>query len=206
MPENTAIQTDGGGKDVHRRIEPDAASDGARESGATVIERHFLNGCAVLVVTLMLGIVAQVVCSLLDLNPLAEFSSTWPLVGDAITLNSLLDAQWHLLAIIALAPAWLVWRRDGHVRVDFLFNAMGPKSRATVDLVGHLLFTGPFLIMATPAAWSFMAGAFRSGQGSNNSGLNDLFLIKAVLPIGLALLALVALVDIVLLIRRLARR
>ena len=43
--------------------------------------------------------------------------------------------------------------------------------------------------------------AWSSGEGSRNGGLNDLWLIKATLPIGIALLALAALYETVRLIR-----
>ena len=172
----------------------------------TGFEHRLLNIFGVLVMVLMLGIVAQVTCSLLDINPIAEFESRLPVVGSAITLNSLLDAQWHILVLIALLPAWIVWRRDGHVRVDFLYAKLPEKARALIELTGHAVFAVPFLVLAVPAAWSFTQSAYRSGQGSSNGGLNDLFLVKGALPIGLALLALVMVVDIAVQIRRLAKR
>lgn len=179
---------------------------GAGDRGAAAWERPILTVFAALVLVLMAGIVAQVVFSLVDLNPIAEFDAELPVLGDAVTLNSLLDAQWHLLVAIALGPAWLVWRRDGHVRVDFLYKTAPPRAQAAIDLVGHLVFAAPFLVLAIPAAWSFMMSAYRSGQGSTNDGLNDLFLVKALLPLGLALLTIVMALDILKLSRRLLRR
>ena len=64
---------------------------------------------AVLVLILMVAIGIQVFASRFDLNPLLEFSEKLPLVGRALTLNSLLDFQWHLLCIIGLLPAGIVW-------------------------------------------------------------------------------------------------
>jgi len=156
-----------------------------------------LNLFAVLVVVLMVAITAQVICSFLDFNPLMVFDSSWPILGGAVTLNSLLDFQWHLLAVIALLPAGIVWRMDRHVRVDFLYARQSGRRKALVDLTGHLLFTAPFLFLCLPAAWSFVVSAYTSGQGSRNDGLNDLFLIKSALPAGLGLLALVLVVDVV---------
>ncbi len=169
-------------------------------------ERLVLNAFGLLVVVLMAAIVAQVICSRLDINPIAEFAISWPVVGTRITLNSLLDAQWHLLVLIALLPAWLVWRRDGHVRVDFIYAKLAPGTRSLIELAGHVIFAAPFLFVSIPAAWSFMESALRSGQGSSNDGLNDLFLIKGALPFGLAFLAVVMVVDIVAQARQLAGR
>ncbi|MCB2099855.1 MAG: TRAP transporter small permease subunit [Rhodobacterales bacterium] len=150
-----------------------------------------------LVIVLMLAIVAQVVCSQLDINPLATFERALPVLGKAVTLNSLLDLQWHLLAIVALLPAGLVWWHDKHVRVDFIYLRLSTGGRRWVDLVGTLVFTVPFLALGLPAAWDFTRRAFVSGEGSRSGGLNDLFLIKAVLPLGLAVLAAVVVVDLI---------
>lgn len=166
------------------------------------LARLCLGGAALLVVALMLGIVAQVVCALFDINPLAAFESALPLLGRAVTLNSLLDAQWHLLVIVGLVPAGLVWLRGAHVRVDFLYQRQSPRMQARIDLCGNLLFALPFLALILPAAWDFTARAWRADEGSRSGGLNDLWLIKAVLPLGLALLALAVAVETFRLLRR----
>ena len=158
---------------------------------------QLLGPFAVLLLILMLAIGLQVFASRFDLNPLLEFSEKLPLLGKALTLNSLLDFQWHLLCIIGLLPAGIVWIRDKHVRVDFLFSQLNRRKQATIDLIGHFVFTLPFLIMSIPASWSFMMSAYNSGQGSTGNGLNDLFLVKATLPLGLTILALVVVWDVV---------
>ena len=141
-------------------------------------------------IVLMAAIVAQVVCSALDINPLVAFESAHLLIGDAITLNTLLDFQWHLLVITGLLPAGLVWLMDRHVRVDFIYEARSPKTKARINLIGNLLFAVPFFVLVLPAAWSFMLRAWTSDEGSRNGGLNNLWLIKSIIPLGLGLLAL----------------
>lgn len=152
---------------------------------------------AVAIIALMGCIVLQVALSAIDVNPVATFESALPLLGKAITLNSLLDAQWHLLVISGLLPAGIVWVRNGHVRVDFLYQSMGPAAQARIDVAGNLLFAAPFFVLILPASWDFMLRAWTSDEGSRNDGLNDLWLIKSVLPLGLALLALAVLADTV---------
>jgi len=154
----------------------------------------------------MLAIGIQVIGSGFDINPLVRFSEKQWFVGKAITLNSLLDLQWHLLCIIGLLPAGIVWLRDGHVRVDFLYSQFSNHKKSLVDLVGHCVFTLPFLFMSIPAAWEFMMSAYRSMQGSTGDGLNELFLIKATLPLGLGILALVVLWDMARLIKTMRRQ
>ena len=156
-----------------------------------------MNVLAVLVIVLMLAVAAQVVCSFFDINPLASFDTSLPFLGKAITLNSLLDLQWHLFALICLVPSGIVLLRDKHVRVDFLYSGLHQGRRRMVDLLGHLIFALPFFIMALPAAWDFAMRAWRSGEGSRNGGLNDLWAIKLVLPLGLGLLALAILIEVI---------
>ncbi|MFD0858629.1 TRAP transporter small permease subunit [Roseovarius aquimarinus] len=169
------------------------------------LERGVLNGFAALLIVLMGAIAVQVVASLFDINPLVRFERALPWLGQAVTLNSLLDLQWHLLAVIALLPAGIVWLRDGHVRVDFLYDRYPPRARHALDLGGNIVFAAPFFVMAIPGAFDFWHRSWRSGEGSASGGLNDLWLIKAVLPLGLGLVALAALIESVRLMRALVR-
>ena len=156
---------------------------------------------AVAVIILMGAIVAQVVCSAFDINPIMSFGDPAFVLGKAITLNSLLDFQWHLLVIIGLLPVGLIWMLGSHVRVDFLYNKMAKRTQARVNLVGNLLFAAPFFFLMLPAAWKFMRRPWTSDEGSSSGGLNDLWLIKAVLPFGLGLLAVAILIETIRLLR-----
>ncbi|GHE94194.1 hypothetical protein GCM10016455_13180 [Aliiroseovarius zhejiangensis] len=156
---------------------------------------------AVALIAMMCAIVVQVVCSAFDINPILSITSPLPLLGKAVTLNSLLDLQWHLLVITGLIPAGIVWLANKHVRVDFLYQNRSDRTRARIDLLGNLLFAAPFFALGLPAAWSFMMRAWSSDEGGRNGGLNDLWLIKAVLPLGLALLAVAILIETLRLIR-----
>nr|WP_323781411.1 TRAP transporter small permease subunit [Amylibacter sp.] len=168
---------------------------------AQYLKQMCLSLLAVALILLMGTIVLQVLFSATDVNPVATFSQALTLVGTAVTLNSLLDFQWHLLVVVGLIPAGLVWLMDAHVRVDFLYQNRTPRTQARINLLGNLLFAGPFFALVLPASWDFMLRAWTSDEGSRNGGLNDLWLIKAVLPLGLALFALAVLVEILRLVR-----
>ena len=165
------------------------------------LHNALLGICAWGVILLMLAIVAQVVFAFFDVNPIMSFVEARPLIGKAVTLNSLLDLQWHLLAVIALLPAGLVWLRDRHVRVDFFYGARTARQKNWIDGIGHLALTAPFLALCLPASWRFVERAWATDEGSTNSGLNDLWLVKSVLPLGLGLLALVLIYDMVRILR-----
>ncbi|MCK8463781.1 TRAP transporter small permease subunit [Aliiroseovarius sp. S1339] len=160
-----------------------------------------MGALAVALIVMMCGIVVQVLFSALDINPITAFEASLPVLGKAITLNSLLDLQWHLLVIVGLTPAGMVWLMNKHVRVDFLYQSSSDRVKARIDLAGNLVFAVPFFALGLPAAWNFMQRAWSSDEGSRNGGLNDLWLIKAVLPLGLGLLALAILIETFRLIR-----
>lgn len=178
----------------------------ARFQSNSLFEKWFLDVFAFLLILMMLSIVLQVALSYFDINPVITFEEDYFLIGDSVTLNTLLDGQWHMLVLVALPPAGLVLLRGGHVRVDFIYAKLSRRRQALVDLFGHAVFAIPFFYYLIPAAVSFAQSAYRNGQGSSNGGLNDLFLIKAVLPIGLSLMAIAVAIDMVLLVRRLARK
>lgn len=160
---------------------------------------------AVLLLVLIITISLQVVCSALSINPLLALSDSFPLIGNAVTLNSLLDFQWHLLVILGLIPAGLVWLKNKHVRVDFFYAGRSETGRSIVDLAGNLIFALPFLWLIIPSSVDFARRALRSDEGSRNNGLEDLWLIKSVLPLGMALLALAIVVETIVILRSLKR-
>ena len=173
--------------------------------GLERLSAGMMNTLAVLVILLMLAVVLQVFCSFFDINPLVSFAERLAFLGKGVTLNSLLDFQWHLFALICLVPSGAVLLQDRHVRVDFLYAQLNPATRRGIDAGGHIIFALPFFVMALPAAWDFAMRAWRSGEGSRNGGLDDLWLIKLVLPLGLGLLALAILWEAARMARSLRR-
>jgi TRAP-type mannitol/chloroaromatic compound transport system permease small subunit len=159
------------------------------------VQHLSLTALGVCLIVLILAIVAQVICSALDINPLLAWEAAYPLIGKAITLNSLLEFQWHLLVIAGLLPAGLIWLMDRHVRVDFIYMRQEDRLKARIDLFGNLMFAAPFFVLVLPAAWTFTERAWRSDEASRNGGLVDLWMIKSVLPLGLALMALAVAVE-----------
>ena len=173
-------------------------TDGSGRPGLVArIERGCLNLLAALVVALAPCIGVQVLASAAGLDPLASFDPELFLLGDALSINTLLDLQWHLLSLIALLPAWIVWRRDRHVRVDFLYSRFGPAGKRRIDALGHLLLSLPFLLFCLPASWSFARRAFDTAERASNGGMSDRWVVKGALVLGLALLLATVLADLV---------
>ncbi|MCR8827940.1 TRAP transporter small permease subunit [Pseudosulfitobacter koreensis] len=127
------------------------------------------------------------------------------LLGQGVTVNTLIDLQWHIFAILVLAGGSYAFRDDAHVSVDFVSANLSPRSRAVIQVMGDLLFVLPFCLIILWFGQKFAMTAFTSGEGSNYGGLQDRWFIKACVPIGFGLLGLAALARALQTILRLVR-
>ncbi len=166
------------------------------------LTRAVLNLFAICLIAMVAAIAVQVAASRVGIANLVTFESPLPLFGTAVTLNSLTDLQWYLMALVAIGPAALVWVVDRHVRVDFLYSRCNRRQKARIELLGHLLFALPFLVMCIPAAWTMTLLAYERGEKSANAGLWDRFLVKGVVPVSLTLVLLVIVLELWPLLRR----
>lgn len=115
------------------------------------------------------------------------------LLRQGLTLNGVFELQWHLFTaavMFAIAPLWLA---DGHIRADFLRQRLSRRSSRMIDIVGHVVFGLPFVLLLVVPAYTFAMSAFTSGEGSLDFGLTDRFLVKFAIAGGFALAALAGL-------------
>lgn len=101
------------------------------------------------------------------------------------------ELEWHLFAFIFLIGAGYTLLKDGHVRVDIIYQRLGHRGRAWVNLIGVLLFLLPgcYLIIAT--SLKFVHNSFTILEGSPDPGGIPLrFIVKGAIPVGFALLML----------------
>jgi TRAP-type mannitol/chloroaromatic compound transport system permease small subunit len=93
-------------------------------------------------------------------------------------------------ALILLAAAWTL-RAGGHVRVDVFYAHAAPRSKAKVDLLGALLLLLPFALVILWLSWPYAARSLAIFERSQEtSGLPLVFLLKTLIPLFAALLAL----------------
>lgn len=92
--------------------------------------------------------------------------------------------------LFMLAAAWTL-QVGGHVRVDVFYADAGSRTRALIDLLGALLLLLPFTLVL---AWFSVPFAARSWvvleRSQESSGLPLVFLLKTVIPLFAALMAL----------------
>lgn len=104
------------------------------------------------------------------------------------------EAALYLNAAIVLFGMSALLARDGHVRVDILYRDLAPRRRALIDLVSAVACILPFALVLLWTALPYAARSFAIWEGSREAGgLPGIFVAKAMLPLGAALLALQAL-------------
>ncbi|MGB7259068.1 MAG: TRAP transporter small permease subunit [Pseudolabrys sp.] len=92
--------------------------------------------------------------------------------------------------LFMLAAAWTL-RVGGHVRVDVFYAEASPRAKAWIDLLGALLLLLPFALVLL---WLSVPFAQRSWaileRSQETSGLPLVFLLKTLIPLFAAMLAL----------------
>ncbi|MGB3618597.1 MAG: TRAP transporter small permease subunit [Catalinimonas sp.] len=107
------------------------------------------------------------------------------------TQVGVVEAEWHLFALVFLLGAGWAYKHDRHVRVDVFYCRLSPRGRAWVNLLGVVCFLLPFCWVAARAGWRFTSNSFRFAESSPDpGGLPFRYLIKAAIPLGFALLSL----------------
>ena len=143
-----------------------------------------------LTLAIVAAVLGAVVGSYLQLSELAAWGVRLPLLGSHLSLTGLAELQWHLFAVLVMLGGAYALQGDQHIRVDLVYARLSPRWRWTVDILGDVLFLIPFCAAMVWLSLGFVRMAYISGEQSDYGGLVDRYLIKAILPVGFALLAL----------------
>ena len=119
--------------------------------------------------------------------------------------NTLLEAQWYLFSVIFFLGFAFILKRNTHVRVDFLYQNFGPKTRAWVNLFGTLVFLLPFCILGIYVtyepvlrSWGLRPnGTWGAWEGSPDAGGLPRAPLKSLIIVAFGLLILQGLSDVI---------
>ena len=103
------------------------------------------------------------------------------------------EIQWHLYSVGFLLGLGYALQSDDHVRVDVVHERLSPRAQAWIELYGIVLLLLPFCTLILIYAVPFVSFSWAMDEVSASpGGLPLRWLIKAMLPIGFALLAMAA--------------
>jgi TRAP-type mannitol/chloroaromatic compound transport system permease small subunit len=99
------------------------------------------------------------------------------------------ELEWHLFAFIFLIGAGYTLLHDGHVRVDIIYQRLGLKGKAWINLLGVIFFLIPGCLMVMSTSWKFAVNSFMIMEGSPDpGGIPFRFIVKGCIPAGFLLL------------------
>lgn len=86
---------------------------------------------------------------------------------------------------------------DEHVRVDVFYRSFSPRQKAWVNALGHVLFTLPLCAVIAASSMGYVGESWIIQESSPEpGGIPAVFLLKTLIPVTAALLAIQALAEI----------
>ncbi len=99
-------------------------------------------------------------------------------------------ALWLHASVFLLGLAY-AFKHDAHVRVDVFSQRWGARTRARVEAGAALVLLLPFCVFMVLISWDYVAASWAANEGSRDpGGLPGWYLLKSLMPIAAALLAL----------------
>lgn len=93
------------------------------------------------------------------------------------------ELEWHLYAAIFMLGIPYALYKEGHVRVDIIYDNLNVRKQAWIDLLGTLILLIPFTLLVAKYGIDFTIESFKLGERSGDpGGLEFRWLIKAVIP------------------------
>ena len=107
------------------------------------------------------------------------------------------ELEWHLLAPLIMFGIPYALLKGDHVRVDVLFEKFTPMNQQYVEVVSQVLGIAIALLFLW-LSFAYVQQSFSIGETSSDpGGLPYRWLLKSVLPLGFALLALQSIATLI---------
>ncbi len=94
------------------------------------------------------------------------------------------ELEWHLYATIFMLGIPYTLYKDGHVRVDIIYESLSLRKQAWIDLWGTLFLLIPFCLLVARYGIDFTVESYLLGETSGDpGGLPYRWLIKSMVPL-----------------------
>lgn len=108
--------------------------------------------------------------------------------------TALQELQWHFFDVVILLSIAYTLKHNAHVRVDIFYDKFSPKTQYLVNILAYLFFILPFAFLIIYISLGFVEMSFTQNESSSDpGGLTHRWIIKSLIPISFALVALQAL-------------
>jgi TRAP-type mannitol/chloroaromatic compound transport system permease small subunit len=105
------------------------------------------------------------------------------------------ELEWHILVPLTLIGMSYALRHGEHVRVDVLFAKFSDRNKNLVDVIAALISMALCLLIIKLSI-PYIAQSWSAGEGSSNpGGIDARYIVKAIIPLGFALLFLQSLAQ-----------
>lgn len=136
----------------------------------------------------LLGKLSAILLILLVLNVFYDVIMRYVFNNVSIGMQ---EFEWHLFSIIFLLGIPYTLQRDGHVRVDLIYEKLSYKQQTVIDLLGYICFVLPFAAVVAYYAWGFTGESYQLAEKSGDpGGLHYRWIIKGAIPLAFGTLAL----------------
>jgi TRAP-type mannitol/chloroaromatic compound transport system permease small subunit len=97
---------------------------------------------------------------------------------------ALQESVTYMHAVLFMLGIAYTLGRNGHVRVDILYERLSRRGRARVDLIGTLLLLIPVCMLIIWLGWAYVAESWRVQEASRETGgLPAVYLLKSLILI-----------------------
>jgi TRAP-type mannitol/chloroaromatic compound transport system permease small subunit len=111
--------------------------------------------------------------------------------------NAWLELQWYLFGAAFLLAAAYTLKQNEHIRIDIVYGMFSRRVQHWIDLLGHIFFLMPFVILMILYFIPYVSLSYRSGEMSSSAGGLILWPAKSLLLIGFLLLGLQGISEII---------
>lgn len=120
-----------------------------------------------------------------------------------VVLRYVFDTGWialqesvsYLHSLVFLLGAAYTLKHNAHVRVDIFYSRFSERTKAWVELLGHLFILIPVMLFIVWISWPYISDAWAVKESSRDAGgLPGVYLLKSLILLMAGLLIIQALV------------